>query len=131
MKNWEKYEEELKKTGFSFAVTRNSVATCAYAKCSDCAFNKRIGDCDIHRMKWLYSDYEEPQQKLTKEEKSLIDCLPCEDYSIMRYSDGTACVFNPHPIGGNEVQIRSDLFPFITEDNDWSITELKELEVEE
>lgn len=68
MKNIEKYEKELRKSGVYFALTKEgSPVNCEDIYCVDCAFN--VG-CVIKRMNWLLEEYKEPI--LTEKEKSYL-----------------------------------------------------------
>lgn len=58
MLNIEKYENELRKYGVYFGLTKEgSPVDCEDIYCVDCAFN--IG-CTIKRMNWLLEEYKEP-----------------------------------------------------------------------
>lgn len=58
MLNIEKYENELRKYGVYFALTKEgSLVDCKDIHCVDCAFN--VG-CAIKRMNWLLEEYKEP-----------------------------------------------------------------------
>ena len=58
MKNIEKYEKELRKTGMHFALTKEGrLVGCEDTSCVNCAFN--IG-CIIKRMNWLLEECKEP-----------------------------------------------------------------------
>lgn len=74
MKNWEFYEEEIKKYGFYFAMVNNKVSRCSITICSQCAFYTECGRNNKNRMKWLYQEHKEPIV-LTDDEKSLCKLL--------------------------------------------------------
>lgn len=58
MLNIEKYENELRKYGTGFALTKEGKpVNCVCFHCIDCAFN---ADCTIKRMNWLLEEYKEP-----------------------------------------------------------------------
>ena len=58
MKNIEKYEEELRKYGTRFALTKEGKPVeCDGFRCIDCAFT--VG-CTIQRMNWLLEECKEP-----------------------------------------------------------------------
>lgn len=58
MLNIEKYAEELRKTGTSFALTKQGKPVeCDGFPCINCAFNF---SCTIKRMNWLLEEYKEP-----------------------------------------------------------------------
>ena len=96
MKNWEKYEEELKSVGTtSFGITDydKKVLNCGDMHCSGCIFNKDnlLGDprlCGYDKMRWLFKDYEEPQPKLTKKEKAFVDAISNSALQIRRNREG-------------------------------------------
>lgn len=68
MLNIEKYENELRKYGTCFALTKKGKpVNCHGFRCIDCAFGK---GCTIKRMNWLSEEYKEPI--LTEEEKVII-----------------------------------------------------------
>ena len=68
MLNIEKYENELRKSGVYFALTKEgSLVDCEDIYCVDCAFN--VG-CAIKRMNWLLEEYKEPI--LTEEDKRIL-----------------------------------------------------------
>lgn len=135
MKNWEKYEEELKSVGTtSFGITDydKKVLNCDDMYCSGCIFNKDNlwGDsrlCGYDKMRWLFKDYEEPQPKLTKKEKAFVDAISNSALQIRRNREGELYL----DIGIASVSLNPDMFPFI--DCGWfrSISDLKKLEVEE
>lgn len=63
MKNWEKYEKEIKEIGFSFAVLKhsNEIADCeidSLFSCEECLFYEDNYSCEKERIKWLYSECE-------------------------------------------------------------------------
>lgn len=72
MKNIEKYEKELRKTGTCFALTKEGKPVkCDGFPCRNCAFN--VG-CVIKRMNWLLEEYKEPIKSiLTEKEKIIIN----------------------------------------------------------
>lgn len=58
MLNIEKYENELRKYGTCFALTKKGKpVNCHGFRCIDCAFGK---GCTIKRMNWLSEEYKEP-----------------------------------------------------------------------
>lgn len=58
MLNIEKYENELRKYGTGFALTKEGKpVNCDGFHCIDCAFD---AGCTIKRMNWLLEEYEEP-----------------------------------------------------------------------
>lgn len=75
MKNWEFYEEELKKYGFAFAMEDNQICSCAFVSCDRCMFDMgESNSCDVPRIEWLYQEYKEPIV-LTDDEKALCKLL--------------------------------------------------------
>lgn len=68
MLNIEKYENELRKYGTSFALTKEEKPVeCDGFRCIDCAFN---AGCTIKRMNWLLEEYKEPI--LNEDEKKIL-----------------------------------------------------------
>lgn len=63
MKNWEKYEEEIKAIGIDdFAITEDGeVNECLSMNCSECEFQRLKRKCNESRVIWLYKEYEEPE----------------------------------------------------------------------
>lgn len=58
MLNIEKYENELRKYGTAFALTKKGKPVkCDDFRCTDCAFG---ASCTIKRMNWLLEEYKEP-----------------------------------------------------------------------
>lgn len=58
MLNIEKYENELRKYGTYFALTKEGkLVTCEGLACKNCSFD---GGCPIKRMNWLLEEYKEP-----------------------------------------------------------------------
>lgn len=75
MKNWEFYEEEIKKYKLAFAMKDNQMYNCASTPCEKCIFD--MGEsctCDIAKVKWLYQECKEPVV-LTDDEKALCKLL--------------------------------------------------------
>ena len=75
MKNWEFYEEEIKKYKLAFAMKDNQMYNCASTPCEKCIFD--MGEsctCDIAKVKWLYQEYKETVI-LTDDEKALCKLL--------------------------------------------------------
>lgn len=71
MLNIEKYENELRKYGTAFALTKKGKPVkCDGFRCIDCAFG---ASCTIKRMNWLLEEYKEPI--LTEEEKDYLKAI--------------------------------------------------------
>ena len=86
MLNIEKYENELRKSGVYFALTKGgSILDCEDICCVDCAFN--VG-CAIKRMNWLLEEYKE--SVLTDEAKSYLKLIlePSKCTIIQKLVDG-------------------------------------------
>lgn len=68
MKNWEKYEEEIKAIGIDdFAITEDGkVNECLLMNCSECEFQRLKRKCNENRVIWLYKEYEEPEVDWSK-----------------------------------------------------------------
>lgn len=68
MLNINKYEEELRKYGTYFALTKKGkLVSCEGLCCRNCAF---CNSCSINRMNWLLEEYKEPI--LTDEERVIV-----------------------------------------------------------
>lgn len=81
MKNIEKYEKELRKTGLHFALTKEGrLVDCEDTSCVNCAFN--IG-CVIKRMNWLLEEYIEPVLSAEAKDylKAIIESIECTNIS--------------------------------------------------
>lgn len=144
MKNWEKYEEKVKEVDYKFGVVGDEIKGCDAINCKDCIFRSGI-QCNPGRIKWLYSDYEEPKPKLTKEERAVVkafsSAMSAARYHIARSEDGTLCIYNISPARreydwytySSVPTLNPNLFPFITWESGkaWSIGELMELEAKE
>lgn len=68
MRNWEKYEEEIKAIGIDdFAITEDGkVNECLLMNCSECEFQRLRRKCNEVRVIWLYKEYEEPEVDWSK-----------------------------------------------------------------
>lgn len=68
MKNWEKYEEEIKGLGINnFAVTeKGKVIECLEVGCHKCRFREKEKNCNEELTNWLYEEYEEPEVDWSK-----------------------------------------------------------------
>lgn len=75
MKNFEKYEEEIKKENYEIAVNKytKELMTCG-SNCRECLFN--IECCNnklwLTRIKWLYEEYNPKAQLTIKEIEELL-----------------------------------------------------------
>ena len=78
MKNWEKYEKEIKRIGVvSVAVSLNTrkPVKCTELSCDKCLLRNRGSECGhLALTDWLYSDYKEPVV-LTDDERKLCELL--------------------------------------------------------
>lgn len=79
MKNWEFYEEELKKYSLVFAMKDNQICWCSEVSCNECVFNfnrdeSYVCDCIRNKMEWLYQECKKPIV-LTDDEKALCKLL--------------------------------------------------------
>lgn len=71
MLNIEKYENELRKYGVYFGLTKEgNPVDCKDIQCVDCTFH---GACTIKRMNWLLEEYKEPI--LNEKEKEILNKL--------------------------------------------------------
>lgn len=76
MKNFEKYEEDIKKTGYKFAVNRRTkkIVKCDDRfLCCDCIFSScNVSDPTIQKIKWLYEEYKQKPILTIKEAEELL-----------------------------------------------------------
>lgn len=75
MKNWEKYEEEIKAVDYSLAVVNGKATQCIDTACSDCKFDHDGIDCEATMMKWLYEDADEGIQPIDTAKEYTMDDL--------------------------------------------------------
>ena len=95
MKNWEFYEEELKKYSLHFAMTNNKLCSCAELPCQECAFYRGEAClCDGARIRFLYQEHKE-LVVLTDDEKAL--CKLLGRGWLARDRDGKLLWFNIKP----------------------------------
>ena len=73
MKNWEKYEEEIKECGYDIARVNGSIIECSASHCDYCDYN--MHDCDVDKMKWLYEDADEGIQPIDTAKEYIMDDL--------------------------------------------------------
>ena len=141
MKNWEKYEEELKKFGFEgFAISNGNVRKCKSTICADCSFND--GACGDEKIRWLYEEANKP--KLTKKARKFLELV--ETGYIARDKGNVICWFKNKPyrydtywgVAAGDNNCFLDLktintekeFDFITWDSEpWNVGDLLKLEV--
>lgn len=98
MKNWEFYQDVLRKYGFSFAMKDNKLCSCGEISCCRCAFDRgEAGLCDEVKVKFLYQEYKEPVI-LTDDEKAL--CRMIGRGWIARDSDGKLWWYKCKPTKG-------------------------------
>lgn len=142
MKNWEKYEDSIRKLGSDFGMMSDGeIGPCGRMACFKCIFT----DCNKERIDWLYSEYEPPKPKLTREEKTFLDSFYSDILYIARDYNGGIFLHTHRPTeteeeaykewysSGEAIRLNNDLFKFITykDDEPWEIGELRKLEVKE
>lgn len=141
MKNWEKYENVIKKIGDLPAITYSSrrPVHCGEIRCSECLVTNK-NKCAEESIAWLYSEREPP--KLTRREKLFLDEIYSEAY-IARNKNGALYMYKFCPLkqsttwsaidAASITQLNPGSFSFITWDDEapWTLTRLRELEVEE
>lgn len=68
MKNWERYEKEIKALGInSFAITKDGeVNRCLVVNCNDCRFQVKKRKCNEEMINWLYKECEKPKVDWSK-----------------------------------------------------------------
>nr|DAE34612.1 MAG TPA: hypothetical protein [Caudoviricetes sp.] len=74
MKNWEFYEEQIKKCNFDFGIEDNEIFACSDKPCSRCYFSSIHDLCEKSRIKFLYQEHKE-LVNLTDDEKALCKLL--------------------------------------------------------
>ena len=147
MKNWEKYEKQIKENGLAhIAVTKNGKMKMCNKECDDCIFNDNENThCSDSFLDWLY---EEATPWLTKQERNICevfaDIYYPDNLYIARDKDNELRIYCPKPTKyitdwDNDDErycklgIRRELFKFIKweDEKPWSIEDLLKLEVEE
>ena len=142
MKNWEKYEKELKEFGIeNLAVSNGNVCNCKDTKCNCCCFYE---DCrDIIKINWLYSEADKP--RITKRARKFLELVETGYITRDKYDGIYWFKDKPYrydaywgiPAGNNNcfldlktINMEKE-FNFIDwEDEAWDIEELLKLEVE-
>lgn len=148
MKNWEKYEKQIKENGLAhIAVTKNGKMKMCNKECDDCIFNDNENThCSDSFLDWLY---EEATPWLTRQERDICEAFDktfyfLSDLYIARNKNNELYIYCPKPIKYTtewdndddlsccEIGIRRELFQFITweDEKPWSIADLLKLEVE-
>lgn len=77
MKNWEKYEKQIKGNGLThIAVTKNGKMKMCNKECDDCIFNNNENThCSDSFLDWLYEEYKGTMPTLTKDDKIVCEAL--------------------------------------------------------
>lgn len=141
MKNWEKYEKEIKElNSLAFSKNRNTFGYCENTVCDNCDFDETGTDCIQKKINWLYK---ESKPTLTKDERAFCEMFCFTDAKwIARNEDGLLNLFYIKPyktktywdngIINSMGAIDYAAFPFIIweDEEPWSIADLLELEVE-
>lgn len=155
MKNWEKYESEIKMLGlFNIAVLKDTgeVIPCRvfphgydeinYSHCNMCRFQQT--DCNRGLTEWAYEEVKEEKKpeppKLTPEEHNFIKNL-CGGY-MARDIDGELFIYDSEPERGEEIweasspecciNINKEFFKDVVKWEDeepWLVEDLQKLEV--
>lgn len=144
MKNWEKYEEDIKKilanNGVAFGFIDGKIRECCeILACERCKFIVN-NQCNYNRFIWLY---EEAKPTLTKNERAFCEIFDNDSRGqtyITRDAGGRLELWADEPINCDgywseaDAGIRLDpsYFSFISykDEKAWSIADLLELEVE-
>lgn len=120
MKNYEKYEKEIKRIFYDakdIAFKNGNIVICEEIECEECEFNVAGEPCKLTRFEWMISDYVEPPEHptLTPEEIRFCEVLP--DYWLARDSDDTLWLFADKPyrasdrwdlIGSTPIEINTE-----------------------
>lgn len=141
MKNWEKYEKEIKElNSLAFSKNRNTFGYCENTVCDNCDFDETGTDCIQKKINWLYK---EVKPILTKDERAFCEMFDIDSSGetyITRDAGGRLELWADKPINCDgywseaDAGIRLDpsyfLFISYKDENPWSIADLLELEVE-
>jgi len=97
MKNWEYYEDDIKKHGIAhFAIKKDNIPIeCSAISCDKCKFDETTCSKDI--TKFLYEEHKEPV-KLTRLEFELLTYFSKEYSYIARDEDDSLIVYIKKPI---------------------------------
>lgn len=72
MLNGEKFEKEIERVGFDFAITKNKeIISCD--NCNNCIFDGAKPTCTHAKIRWLLEEYKDPI--LNEEEKKILNKL--------------------------------------------------------
>ena len=145
MKNWEKFEKEIRVIGLTnIAVVNGRVIHCDdVEKCNCCELSAYKDNCLAELINWLYSEADKP--KVTKRARKLLGLV--ETGYIARDKGDVICWFKDKPyrydtywgMAAGDNNCFLDLktinmekeFSFITwEDEPWNVEDLLKLEVE-
>lgn len=96
MKNWEFYEEQIKKCDYNFGMENNEIFDCSDKPCRRCYFSSIHDLCEKSRIKFLYQEHETIH--LTDDEKTL--CRMIGGGWITRDSDGELWWYKKKPTKG-------------------------------
>ena len=149
MKNYEKYDKEIKEIldkGFDIAVIKGKVKKCSESDCLDCAFDPRNSDdsCKLGFYNWLFKEYIEPP-KLTKRQRAFCEVFPnkwlaksISSESVVLYSERPEIfytdTFNIHITPQCKFMIIPEeiiSFPFMEPNKIYSTSEMLKWEAEE
>lgn len=145
MKNWERYEEELKAIGTAFSVNKvtGKVVSCFFGKdkasCGICKFSeKNAPRCNRKRIEWLYSEYSD-KPKLTKRERLFCELVgygwisrDSYDYVLWYGKEPTMLDNTDDEVDYLGLSDILDLkFGFIGPNDVWTVEDLLKLEVQD
>ena len=106
MKNFEKYEKEIKKIGIcNIAYTNGELKLCRDANCTDCIFNRgEGGDCNTFDItRWLYEEYQKPKIKIPLATKVILESLNDRWEWIAKDKDNCVVSFENKPTKGIKI----------------------------
>ena len=153
MKNKEKFSKEIfdiacKGDSIAVTIANNEIVPCGNIECEKCIFEaRRHEECSDKITIWCESEYVE-KPTLTSREKNFLDTLIPNCKYIARDSNGDIYVYYNKPIYDTRTRswisksnsfyyvskyIFGSMFDFIiwTDEEPWSIEDLKKLEVKE
>lgn len=153
MKNKEKFAKEIfdiacRGDNIAITIANNEIVPCGSIECGKCIFKvKEYEECSDKIKKWCESEYVE-KPTLTSREKNFLDTLIPNCKYIARDSNGDIYVYYNKPIYDTKTRswisksnsfyyvskyIFGSMFDFIiwTDEEPWSIEDLKKLEVRE
>ena len=131
MTNFEKKKDEcMDVLASTLAVVKGKPVACRDANCSECELYEKNVECREQAVKWLFAEYKEPVNKLTKQERIFLDSIFKEEgYKVSRGCFGLYMVFGEEDVVC--ARLNENMFKFIKRGEIWTFEDLLKLEVEE